>query len=234
MRPIRLLGILCLAIAGCCSSSVHPILTDADLIRDVDLNGTWRQIDVPEKQGPPYEFTLSGWDGNSRYDMTLLTFQEDEQSRLEREKKGGKAIPVEYEVAIGKLGKHRFLQARRSESITGGPSFFEGVVTYTFAKFELRDDALLVYTLDEVGLEKLLPKSTMAHLKHKPSDLASNIVITESTPRVQEFVKQNHQTVFRSEPVKFRRLPAKSDEQSHPPEPASRTESSGKSSPPAQ
>lgn len=233
MRPFHLLGILCLAIVGCSSSSVHPILTDADLIRDVDLNGTWRQFDVTEKQGPPYEFTLSGWDGNARYDMTLLNFQEDERSRLEREQKEGKAIPVEYEVAIGKLAKHHFLQARRSESITGGPSFFEGVVTYTFAKFELRDDALLVYTIDDVALEKLLRKTTTAHLMHKPSDLAPNMVITESTPRVQEFLKQHHQTVFRSEPVKFGRLPAKSDERSHPPKPAGGTESNGKSSLPA-
>ena len=211
MRRFHVLGSLCLAISGCYSSSIHPILTDKDLIHDVDLNGKWRQIDVTEKQGPPYEFTLAGYDGNGRYDLTLHNFQEDERSRLEREQKGGKAIPAEYEAAIGKLGEHRFLQARRSETITGGPSFFEGVVTYAFAKFELKDDVLLVYTINDVELERLLPKTTLAHFRHKPGDLVPDIVITESTLRVQEFLKQHHQTVFRREPAKFRRLSAKSD-----------------------
>jgi hypothetical protein len=232
MRQFHLLGSLCLAMSGCFSSSIHPILTDKDIIHDVDLSGTWRQIDVTEKQGPSYEFTLAGYDGNGRYDMTLLNFQEDERSRLERDQKGGKAIPAEYEVAIGKLGKHRFLQARRAELITGPVSFFDGVVTYTFAKFEPQDDVLLVYIVNDQALENLLPKTTMAHFMHKPTD-PRNIVITESTPRVQEFLKQHHQTVFHSEPLKFRRLPAKSDEQSHPPEPAGGPESNGKSSSPA-
>ncbi len=232
MRRFQWLGSLCLAISGCFSSSVHPILTDDDLIHDVDLNGTWRQIDVTEKQGPSYEFSLAGYDGNSRYDMTLLNFKEDERSRLEREQKGGKAIPAEYEVAIGKLGKHGFLQGRRSESITGPVSFFDGVVTYTFAKFELQDDVLLVYIVNDQALENLLPKTKLAHFMHKPTD-PRNIVITESTPRVQEFLKQHHQTVFHGEPLKFRRSPAKSDEQSQAPAPAAGPKSKGESSSPA-
>ncbi len=233
MRRFHILGSLCLAISGCFSSSVHPILTVDDLIHDVDLSGKWRQIDVTEKQGPPHEFTLAGWDRNGRYDMTLLNFKEDEQSRLEREQKGGKAIPVEYEVAIGKLGNHRFLQARRSESITGPVSFFDGVVTYTFAKFELQNDVLLVYTINDVALRDLLPRTTVAHFMHKPGDLITDIVITESTPGVQEFLKQHHQSVFHSEPAKFRRSPAKSDVQSQTPKPSTGPKSNGDSSSPA-
>ncbi|QDV31556.1 hypothetical protein Spb1_35010 [Planctopirus ephydatiae] len=232
MRHLHLLGILCLAIVGC-SSSVHPILTDTDLVHDTDLNGTWRQIDITDEQNLQYEFTLAGYDRNGRYNMTLLNLKEDERSRARSVQNGEESLPTEFEAAIGKLGEQRFLQVRRSESITGGPSFLEGVVTYTFAKFELHDDVLHVFTIDDLALEKLLAQTMMAHLKHKPSDLVPNIVITESTSRVQEFLKQHHQTVFHSKPVKFRRISAKSEEQSLPTAPAREKETNRKSSSPA-
>ena len=86
-------------------------------------------------------------------------------------------------------------------------------MTHTFAKFELKRDVLLVYTINDQALETLLPKTTMAHFMHKPSDWARNIVITESTPRVQQFPEEHQETVFHNMPLKFRRLPAKADEQ---------------------
>lgn len=230
MKFVVIIGaILCLAVSGCISSSsVHPILTDEDLSHDIDLNGSWRQID---SNGAGSQFTLEGWDGNARYDMTLNFTQADDDARSERERKGGKVIPAEYDIAIGELDGHRFLQARRSELITGGPSFFEGVVTYAFAKFDLKDDVLLVYTINDQALENLLPKTTMAHFMHKPSDWAKNIVLTESTARVQEFLKEHHKSLFHSNPHQYRRVRAKSDDKLPAQKPATAPVSNGPSSP---
>lgn len=200
---------------------MHPILVDPDLTHDVNLNGTWRQVELEQGQGGHGPFTLEGWDDNARYDMTLTFSKSEQQARLERRQKGYPVIPAEYDVTVGKIDDIQLLQARRSELTTGGPSFFEGVVTYTFARFELKDDALLVYTINDQALEALLPKTTMSHFMHKPSDLARNMVITESTKRVQQFLKEHHKTIFHSKPLKFQRVAAKADEQAIAPEPPS-------------
>ena len=223
MRILALLSLLwCLCIFGCVSSSsVHPILLEEDLSHDVGFNGTWQQIDVKEGQHQLPEFTCEGWDENARYDLVLKMPGPDNAQ------KGQKVIPAEYDVAVGKLAGERFLQARRSESITGGPSFFEGVVTYTFAKFNITDDVLLLYPINDQALETLLPKATMVHFTHKPSDWARNIVITESTPRLQQFLIQHHESLFYSTPLKFRRIPTKSDEHTHAPELPVRSEQDG-------
>jgi hypothetical protein len=57
----------------------------------------------------------------------------------------------------------------------------------------------------------------MAHFMHKPSDWARNIVITEPTKRVQQFLNKHHEAIFHSRPLKFRRVPPKADEESHAP-----------------
>ena len=191
--------LICLMFSGCVtSSSVHPIFTDADLAHDIDLNGKWHQIEVEEGQRLP-AFTCEGWDGKARYDLTLQlpvspTPAEDQ-----------KHIPAEYDLVVGRVGGERYLQVRRSEAITGGPSFFEGVVTYTFAKVDVQGDTLFVYAIDDHALETLLPSATMSHLVHHRSAWARNIVLTESTLRMQEFLKEHHQTLFSEKPLKFQR-----------------------------
>jgi hypothetical protein len=227
MKQITLPSVVvCLALSGCISSSsVHPILTDDDLIHHVNLSGTWRQVNLEEGQGEHRPFTLEGWDDNGRYDMTLTFSKSEQQARSERQQKGYPVIPAEYDVAVGKVEDIPLLQARRSELVTGGPSFFEGVVTYTFARFELKDDMLLVYTINDQALETLLPKTTMSHFMHKPSDWARNIVITEPTTRVHQFLKEHHRTVFHSKPLNFQRVTAKADEQMHAQESPNRPES---------
>lgn len=228
MKRTKLLSaVLCLLFSGCIStSSVHPILTDDDLIHHVNLSGTWRQVNLEEGHGEHLPFTLEGWDDNARYDMALTFPKSEQQVRSERRQKGYPVIPAEYDVAIGKVEDIPLLQARRSELVTGGPSFFEGVVTYTFARFELKGDVLLVYTINDQALETLLPRTTMAHIMHKPSDWARNIVITEPTKRVHQFLKEHQRTVFHTKPLKFQRMTAKADGQLSAPEPPSRPKSS--------
>jgi hypothetical protein len=235
MKQIALLNlVVSLAVSGCISSSsVHPILTDDDLSHDVDLVGMWRQVDLDKDQGEHQPFTLEGWDDNARYDMTLTFSKSEQETRSERRQKGYPVIPAEYDVTVGKIDDILLLQARRSELITGGPSFFEGVVTYTFARFELKDDVLLVYTINDQALETLLPKTTMSHFMHKPSDWARNIVITESTKRVQQFLKEYHETIFHSKPLKLQRVTSKSDAQAIAPESPATSTSNSTSTPAA-
>ena len=223
MKQLALLNVfVSLAVSGCISSSsVHPILTDDDLSHDVNLNGTWRQVELEKGQGEHQPFNLEGWDDNGRYDLTLTFSQSEQKTRSERQKKGFSVIPAEYDVTVGKIDGISLLQARRSELITGGPSFFEGVVTYTFARFEVKDDVLLVYTINDQALETLLPKTTMSHFMHKPSDWARNIVITEPTTQVQRFLEEHHQMIFHSKPLRFQRVATKADEQAIAPEPPS-------------
>ncbi len=191
-------AMLSLALTGC-SSSVHPLLTDQDLSRDLDLNGKWHQIKVEEHRQQIPDFTCEGYDDNSKYDLMLG------MGRPQKLREGQKVIPSEYDLAIGKIDGTRYLQLSRSEMIAGGPSFFEGVVTYTFAKIELQENLLLVYPINDQALETLLPKTKMSHLMHKPSDLARNIVITESTSRLQRFLRTHGARLFDPRPLTFQR-----------------------------
>ena len=213
MKQLTILCIVvCLFTTGCfSSSSVHPILTDDELQDGFDLNGTWQQVEMQQGQAGFPSFTLAGWDQNRRYDMTLLLSEAEEKSRAARRQKDEPVIPSEYDLMIGKLDQISLLQARRSEKITGGPSFFAGVVTYTFAKFELQDDLLLVYFVDDQQLETLLPKTTLSYFMHEPSDWARNIVITDPTARLQQFIKEHHQKIFATRPLKFRRVVTPTD-----------------------
>ena len=188
-----------LAIAGC-SSSVHPLLTDADFAHDLQLKGTWAQIDPPEIKLRIPRFKCEEFDNNSGYDVALIP--EDKADPTEER---GNKIPREYEMRIGKLSGNYYLQLARSEQISSGPAFFEGVVTYTWAKVSLDDEVLKIYPVDDGALERLLPKSGLAHLMHKPSDFARNIVITESTAKLQAFFAKHHEEVFSKTPLTFRR-----------------------------
>ena len=205
MRLRTLIVSVCvLAISGC-SSSVHPLLTDTNLVHNIDLNGTWTQTGPPDTKLQIPRFTCKGFDDNSGYDVTLHPAA-TANSTTNR----GKKIPREYELRIGKLGHHYYLQLSRSEQISGGPAFFEGVVTYTWAKVALDDSVLTIFPVDDQALEDLLPQSGLAYLMHKPSDFARNIVITESTAKLQAFVAKHQAILFSKTPLTFARKERKS------------------------
>lgn len=199
MRNSPLIAVLTVVAISGCSSSVHPILTDAELTHDIDLNGTWKQIADEDTIRIP-DFKCESFDQLSGYDVTLIATEKHEKLRP-----GQKQIPREYEMRIGRLDGVHYLQISRSKQISGGPAFFEGVVTYTWTKFTFKDDILHVYPVDDHALETLLPKTDMTHLMHKPSDLARNIVITESTGQLQAFFSKHHRDLFATKPLKFKR-----------------------------
>jgi len=201
MRLWTFIASVCVLLVSGCSSSIHPLLTDAQLAHDIELNGTWIQFDAPDTYRIP-NFICEGFDDNSRYDVTLLP-----ETKTASKETRGKQIPREYEMRIGKLGGQHYLQLARSKQISGGPAFLEGVVTYTWAKLALKDDVLRIYRVDDQAVENLLPKSGLAHLIHKPSDLARNIVITESTAKLQAFIGKHHAKLFSTTPLTFRRKP---------------------------
>ena len=205
MRLWTFIFFVCVLVISGCSSSVHPLLTDANLVHNIDLNGTWTQTGPPKTKLQIPHFTCEGFADNSRYDVTLQPEPKANSTTYR-----GKKIPREYEMRIGKLGHDYYLQLSRSEQISGGPAFFEGVVTYTWAKVAFDDHVLKIYPVNDQALEQLLPKSGLAHLMHKPSDFARNIVITESTAKLQAFLAKHQATLFFRTPLTFSRKDRKS------------------------
>lgn len=197
-----LLSLVVLGSTGCiCTTTIHPLLTEKDHLHDSDLSGTWHQVVAKGKQPQVPDFTCEGWDKNACYDVTIALPKPEAEAKAPR----GKELPTRYDMVAGKIGDLKLLQIRRSELDTGGPSFYEGVVAYTFARFELKDDQLLIYPIDNGSLERWLPKSDIHYLMHKPDDWAQNIVLTDSTPELQAFVKQHHDIIFIKAPLQFER-----------------------------
>ena len=215
MRLWTLIASACVLMISGCSSSVHPLLTDTNFVNKLDLNGTWTQTGLTETKLRIPRFTCVAFDDKSGYEVTL---HPDHKGNPIPDR--GKKMPLEYEMRIGKLGNNYYLQLSRSKQISGGPSFFEGVVNYTWAKVSLEDNVLKIYPVDDQVLEEMLPKSGLAHLMHKPSDFARNIVITESTAKLQAFLVKHQATLFSKTALTFSRKDRKATEQpgSKPPE----------------
>jgi hypothetical protein len=186
-----------------CTYSVYPILTDADLTKDLDLSGTWRQDTPPgkddDKKTAGYSFEVAA-DDTSRY--FVLPEGMDAEDELD--------------LRIGKIGDRRFLQFIRSNFPVenGGP--LSGLPVYGFARFETRGDELRVFSIDHRQVRKLLLKNDIPFRVYDQGRMYPWIVLTAQTAELQSLIRDSGGKLFRKSPVTFRRIPSPPEVRNEP------------------
>lgn len=219
MKPITLIVVLAIALSGC-TFSVHPILKERDLTKDVDLSGTWKQ-QVPPDAKPeftPIEVSLEGYDDNSLYDAEY------------------KNTAQEFDVRIGRIGDRRVVQFIRSDLLLRNESpVLARLPVYGFARFEMKDKELHLFPVHDQGVRKLLQRNDVAFRNYHPSDMLEWCIISDRTSVLQKLIHDHGDDLFKKTPAVFRRVKKQHDagnQQSHVAEPAASPISDGESSPP--
>jgi hypothetical protein len=167
-------------LAGCLPTSVHPLYTDDDVIFDNDLLGMWYDPDEP--RGDVWSFKR--WGPES---YRLLIYKEHRLS-------GPPA--AEFDVIMAEIGDETYLDffPREPEDmddfynlhLVPTHSFYRMKITKDMMTGQSRD-TLWIGLFDLEWLEKNL-ENGQVNLKHEKRD--DMIVLTASTPDLQEFVKR--------------------------------------------
>ena len=204
-----------------CTYSVYPILTDADLTKDLDLSGTWRQDTSPGKGGDKKTAVISFEDYSDNTSYYVVS----------------EGSAYELDLCIGKIGDRRLLQFIRSDfsDENGGP--LAGLPVYGFARFETRGDELRVFFIDDQQVRKLLRKKDIPFRVYDQDPMYQWVVLTAQTAELQSLIRESGDELFRKSPITFRRIPSPKNnrnEPAHAPEPADGPVSNAKSSPRAQ
>lgn len=92
MRTAALVLLLGLLGTAGCTLSLHPTYTDADLVYEAKLVGTWREQDDPDERGDTAEWRFAR-DGEKAYRLTVLDGKDS----------------ATFSVHVARLGKHTYL-----------------------------------------------------------------------------------------------------------------------------
>ncbi len=173
-------------IAGCLPTSVHQLYTDQDVVFDNDLLGMWYDPDEP--RGDVWSFSRRGIDS-----YHLEVFKEQNIN----------AEPAaEFDVMMAEIGGKRYLDFFPREPEDRDDFYnLHLVPTHSFYRINItmdnttgRDrDTLWIGLFDLEWLEQNL-EDGLVNLKHEKRD--DMIVLTASTPDLQEFVKRFSEEAF--------------------------------------
>jgi hypothetical protein len=166
-----------------CTCSVHPILNESDLTKDVDLTGTW-ELEAKNPRGKR-TFSAEALSDKSEYDITF----------------DGK----KFVARIGKIGEHRYVQLKKQELESQGTPLLTGIGVYGFARFEVSGDKLRIYAFDDRRAADNLKKHKVPFVVHQPSGGIEFHVLTADTAAVQKLISQAGDEIFTSKPMVYKR-----------------------------
>ena len=201
MKTMATLSVLSVIVLSGCTSSVHPILTNADFTKDVNLSGTWRQHSQPDTHRNPAPFVIEadGYNRNASYDVV--------------------AAGQEFTLQIGRIGDGRYMQFIRSDLMPEKANpFLASLPVYGFARFERKGEELRVYPINDRIIRKLLKNADLPYRNYAPGDMREWCILTAQTSELQTLIRESGKEMFSNSPLVFRRVPPSSDkenEQSH-------------------
>jgi hypothetical protein len=182
-----LLFVPMLSLTGCVPS-IAPLYTDADVITDERLTGTWKE---PKPNPQIWKFRSTG---GRNY---LLAHEHQGRSS-------------EFQSRLVRLKEHLFLDLFPVEVHAAGTELFRNHVigAHTFYKVTVETDTLTLSALDPNWLRKHLVEKPQAlpHVLQDPEGEA-RLVITASTKQLQAFVIKhlNTKEAWSREPSQFER-----------------------------
>ena len=174
---ILLMTLAVASLSGCMVVSINPLFTEADLIFDEHLVGTWdegdnRMVVKKSKEGS--------------YHMTYV--EDDERT--------------DYKLSLGKLGSHLFWDMEPWEEVSDDD--FLLVPTHLVTLISVEKDTLTMAILDGDWLKKALKKGTI-EVDHQL--LEDRVLLTGSTKQLQTFFRSvaDNKKAF-PDPAKYTRL----------------------------
>jgi hypothetical protein len=162
---------------GGCVPSLHPLYTEKDRTTESDLLGTWTQGENKDS-----------WEFESGADESyVLTYTE-------------KGAAAKFRTTLVQLGEHLFLDLYPSEDAELKNELLKLhlVPAHSFARLRLKGDTLELAMMDNDWVRGKLARKEIS-VPHEVLD--DGIVLTASTPQLQEFV-----TSFASDPAAFPKL----------------------------
>lgn len=174
-----------------CLCSVHPILKDTNLTKDLNLSGTWK-LGIGQIRGVNDAKSVEG------YSFVAKGFSTGGESDYEI-KWAGKELHGQ----IGKIGDDYYVQLRRTELVPEIPPLLHAVPVYTIAKLKLTgENKLELFTIDEELapgiLKSILKENELDHLLYHPSDslMVKYFVLTGSTDSMQAKFRSSGDRIF--------------------------------------
>lgn len=199
--------IVILTLAAClsgCTGSVHPLLTEKDLLEDSNLSGEWI-LEIPDSdnnvQKVPVE--LDGY-ATSTYD---LLFSEEWLKSQGEKKTQGPEWPDAWTFQIGKIDDQLYGQLIPRDRPTGPPVAF-GIPIYWFGKVTLRDDTV-EFTPVRDDWAAVAERKKLPHVKYEPSAFVEMSVFTMQTTELQDAVRKHGEALFRSRAFVLRKSESK-------------------------
>ena len=182
-----------------CTYSIRPILTEKELVHDIDLNGQW-QADPKALAKPsdkPAVIELKGFDENSSYDFEYGSAADPEK---------------EFVMRVGRLGDVTVAEFAQLEPI--GPPIAHGLPVYVVSKLELKNDTLTLRELDDLKCRKALEEDKVPFFVYEVGHGSGieHTVMLAPTAQIQEFLRRRHAEVFTGQVHVRRRQPKKAEQ----------------------
>ncbi|MGB0597496.1 MAG: hypothetical protein ACPGLY_12485 [Rubripirellula sp.] len=190
--PFVLLGLL----AGCIAS-IHPLLTEADLVEQEDLSGRWELEIVGANQGKEKGRLLLEFEkyDTSTYDVFLRSAANKDNTQL----------PEAWTLQVGIIEGQWFAQVIPRD-LPVGPPLAKGIPVYVFGRLEFCTNEIKFYGLLDSRCAALADQAKFQRMTYEPSDMVELTVFTMPTEELQKIVIEHGDKMFKAKPVVLRRV----------------------------
>jgi hypothetical protein len=195
-----LLVLACL-LSGC-TASVHPLLTEKELVEQADLSGIWElELAVPDKKKQRVLLEFEKYD-TSTYDVYLRS-QGDASEKQENADRT--EWPEAWTVQVGRIEEHLFAQMIPRD-LPIGPPLVHGIPVYVFGRIELEANTIKYFGLNDMNCASLAERAKFRPMSYEPSNFVELTVFTMSTKELQKAVISHAEEAFNPKPVILRRV----------------------------
>ena len=189
-----------------CTGSVHPLLTEKDMLQTTDLSGQWLlNLQESDQASQQLLVTLSAR-GTSDYDLELKPGQ---SAALKQVPDQTSKWPTRFTLQIGSIDGQTYaqLQARRS---TAGPPVALGIPVWWFGRLALTEDTIsFAPVLDDHG--DFARENKLPHIRSGSAENSPETVFTGTTAELQQMLRSNGDRLFRSRPIVLKRMKSSTD-----------------------
>ncbi len=182
-----------------CTGSVHPLLTEDELVEEMDLSGKWEmELVGPKKEKQLVPVELEKYD-TSTYDMYLRVEQ------VAKKKQDTQDFPDVWTLQIGKIDGKTFAQMIPSDPQLG-PMLSKGIPVYIFGRLEVETDTMKFYPPADAKCAALVGREKLQHMTYELSDIVEVTILTMSTEKLQKVIAKHGKEMFNPKPIYLRRI----------------------------
>lgn len=191
-----------------CTYSVHPLITERDLIKDVDLSGQW-ELEWPT----PPTAGVQPFQSEAKKHRIPLRLQKYDESTYDVdlgdeyvETSGRDDWPDGWTLQIGKIGDQTYGQLIPRD-LPSDPLLFSGIPVYYLLKLDLsdKDSEVRFSAMLDDDTAVIAKKEKLPHITYEPSGFVELTVFTGSSSDLQTMVSSRGKQLFSPLPIKLYR-----------------------------